>query len=529
MAQIIVYSVAENGIKNSTGDTCPAADAQALLDFLLKDSRNTVKLFVDLDDDVSRLLKLLKLSPQQLKDLAKVKKCIVERQYILNYIPGKWFGIDYGYGEKKVFTGFSDLSQYSDSVIDSLDVASHLANEVYQAYLDLGFSPTSLISPANIYRKAVMDKIDMPKFDDVPIDAMEIAYECCKGSWVEAFALGKFDYVYDYDINSAYPCQASQLLDLRHGHWIESNNYQSEAKYGYCRCEVNIENSFSPIIKQYEDRNYTPMGIFETSLTKAEIDFINKWNLGYATILEGYWWIPDKVNIPKPFEAEINRLYQLKQSTTGVKKEIVKRIMAGRFYGYFIEMRGDDFGEMFMAPYAAEIEANTRLKLTESCLSQNVIPLHVAVDGIVTNIPLSHVYPDEERIGEIRHVRCGKGIICSSGLVCIEGKQGKGDFSLSYEQLIDIANKHPQESRYLLEQPIVLTLAHAQRLGDTRKVGATETIHRTIEIGDSKRFYPVMPENFSELVSRAYISEPWPASTLDILENTEKEEEDDNA
>ena len=99
---------------------------------------------------------------------------------------------------------------------------------------------------------------------------------------------------YDYDIVSAFPSVARDLIDIRQLEWIESNEYQPEAVYGYTKCEVTIYDwvMVSPIIKEDEDgRLISPTGTWETYLTKGELDFIDKWKIGGYKILEGYWGI----------------------------------------------------------------------------------------------------------------------------------------------------------------------------------------------------------------------------------------------
>lgn len=493
-----------------------------ILDSLLLDSWDTIKLFTHLDDDVSKLLRKLQLNTKQLQDLLEVKRCVVEKIYTLFYLPGKWFSIDKGFGQGKKWTGFSDLSQYG----------TDNGQEVYDAYLELGFNPGNLISPSNVYRKEVLEKVDLPKVGDIPIEAAEIAYECCVGNWVEAYAIGHFDKVFDYDLRSAYPSEAMKLIDLRLGAWHQSKEYMKEAVYGYCRCAVTIEENFSPIVKSYNDRNYTPSGSFETSLTKAEIDFILQWQIGSVTILDGWWWTCPLTlkNAPNrrvngqssviPLSDEVTRLYGLKSTTSGVKKDIIKRIMAGSYYGVFIEMRGDEFGDMFLPPYAAEIEANTRLKLAGLCYEANVTPLHVTVDGLITEKEIPYCRSDD--IGSMRLERIGRSLICSSGLACIEGKHGAGDFSIEYSWLMNQIAGKPDEDKYILQTEQVLSLAQAAHLNRIQDVGTVEMITRSVEFADNKRSYEVIPDTFGQLAKGKYYSEPWDASTLSILESPDE-------
>ena len=543
MKQLIVYQVTDKGIENSLGES---KFQSPYLDFLLQTSKDVIKLFVNLDDDVARLLRLIKFDKKQLEKLNKDKQIIVGQNYKITYIPGKWFGLEKGFGTTRQWTGFSDLSQYEDLAGDiELDKHLAVAQEVYSSFLELGFNPTQLISPANIYRKEVLTQLDIPKFDNIPIEAMQMAYAACKGNWVEAFAIGKFDKVWDYDITSAYPYQASKLLDLRLGTWKQNKEYQKEATYGYCKCEVNIDSDFSPIIKQFEDRNYTPKGVFETTLTKNEIDFINEWNLGFVTILDGWWWTHDiaeivKENkysifkIPYPFKQEIDKLYKQKQESTGIKREIVKRIMNGSFYGVFIEIRDDEFGDLFMAPYAAEIEANTRLKIANiymhNKLSGNIVNLlHIAVDGIIVDQEIDfYDYESPDKLGQWRaEHESVPAIICSSGLVCIDSKFGKGDFSISYEKLNKLIQDNPNTDSYTMRKKTVLSLAQANNLNRIEDVGLEQEISRTVEFGDAKRYYEDSPETFEELVKNQYHSQAWDIEILETLENPVKIEEEE--
>lgn len=522
MKQIIGYSVDKDNRKVF----CSNEEVQTqtpYLDFLVKQYPDSIKVFSDLDSDVAQLLSMIDLTAKELEKLANTNRLTIP-PYEIMYIPRKWFSIDMNkYRPEHKWSGFSDMSQYADIMWNDIpkraETAAIVGYEVYRAFTELGFNPTQLISPANVYRKERIDELDLPKFDDIPAEAMGIAYDCCKGNWLEAFAIGHWNKVYDYDINSAYPYQASRLLDLRQGTWKQSKEYQIEASYGYCRCEVMIDKDFSPIIKQYGDKNYTPKGVFNTSLTKAEIDFINKWQLGYVTIIDGWWWFGNGVNV-HPLDAEIKNLYKEKEKATGIKKEIIKRIMSGSFYGMFIELRGNEFGEYFFAPYAAEIESRTRLQIADTCLRNNIIPIHIAVDGIITNKFLETLYT--EGIGSWRLEHEGKALICSSGLTAIEGKNGKGDFSVSYDYLMDKVK--PTAIKHQIQKAEILTLAQAKNLGRIKDVGKVEIVNRDITFGDTKREYEQEPKNFGELVNGQFYSKAWDNEMIEALEQIEEVE-----
>jgi len=100
---------------------------------------------------------------------------------------------------------------------------------------------------------------------------------------------------YDYDIVSAFPSVARDLVDIRCLEWVESSEYQPEAIYGYCKCEVTIYDwvMVSPILKEDEDGGLVSFvgTCDEMYLTKGELDFIDKWKIGEYKILEGWWAI----------------------------------------------------------------------------------------------------------------------------------------------------------------------------------------------------------------------------------------------
>jgi hypothetical protein len=131
-----------------------------------------------------------------------------------------------------------------------------------------------------------------------------------------------------------------------------------------------------------------------------------------------------------------------------------------------------------------------------------------------------------KKIGDFRLEHEGAAIICNSGTICIDTKDGKGDFSISYHELDNMVKLDPSTESYEQNKQIVLSLAQAKNRKRLQDVGTVETIYRTIEFGDKKRHYPEMPETFGELVSRNYSSEAWDAKELEILENGENNDGD---
>lgn len=525
--QIIAYTVSRD--KGILRDDGVWRNTPPYLDFLLKPFDDAIRVFSDLDSDVAGLLGVLGLTRKELGKLADNKEVWLGSRdsgnlYRLGYIPGKWFSIDKGIGEEHLFAGFSDMGQYDEellkvgvlSVEDRVKRAKQVGENVYKVLCELGLSPKSLISPVNAYRKGVLDTLDLPTVEDVPVDALEIAYECCLGSWVEAYQIGKWDKVYDYDINSAYPYYASQLQHLRAGEWKRSRDYEEDAVYGYTRCKLEITSDFSPILFVQGDNTFTPKGKFERSLTKKQIEFIHRHKLGYTAVQDGWWWYPSKDYLPnKPLYSPITLLYAEKQRAEGLRRDIIKRIMAGSFYGLWLETRGNEFGEHFMSPWGAEIETGVQLQIAEACLTNSVMPLHIAVDGVIVERPLDLQLNDD--LGGWRLEHSGECYIMSSGLVTMSTKAGRGDFSVHHNWLKEQIAESPKSDCYSMSKLSVLSLAQAKNLGRIADVGKVEEITRSVSIGDNKRLYANIPKNFGQLVKRHYPSEPWTSEMLKLL------------
>jgi hypothetical protein len=326
---------------------------------------------------------------------------------------------------------------------------------------------------------------------------------------------------FDFDIRSAYIFQAAQLLDVRRGEWRYSEQYEPEAYYGFARCEVNIESDFSPVLVTLGEgdkkENYAPKGIFETTLEKHMIDFINERELGYTTILSGWWWFPDKTRPAyHPLAGMANWLYQKRMTAQGLEKQIIKGMMVGSLYGIFLQRKGDKPGEHYFSPYAAIIESECRIQVVQKCLENNIVPLAIAVDGIVTDKPLPCPNPDV--MGEWRLSHQGKCIIVSSALVCFEGKEGEGDFSLSYDWLVEAIKHNPDSRTYSKSKASVVTLGVAVNENRIEDLGKVEVRDRPIFIGgDKKRLWNDNPTCGGDLLKKHYKSESWDIDLLKMM------------
>lgn len=522
----------ELGVFSSLGEWHEKSPYLSLL--LRNYGRDTIKVLANIDYDVSALLPLLNMTNKELEKLAREKRVFLA-PYKLTYYPDRFFSVAEGFGRGRISASFSDMSQYEprlSTIEDSKDptyfmsrakLAQETGEKVYESMVRLGYHPEGLVSPVNVFRKEAMpDSLPtMVSLDLTPEEKASLtaySYECCHGSLVESYKKGHFSKATDLDINTAYASVAAQLLHPAYGHWLYSKEYQPDATYGYCQCEVMIDSNFSPIIYSVDAfRSFTPKGIWVTYLTKGEIDFIHKYNLGYATVLSGWYWFKDKE--VRPLEDIIKKLYAQKQAATGLDRDIMKRLMAGAFYGLFIEVRATgEPGQYFYPPWAAEAEAQTRLEVARFVLDNQLQDrlLSVAVDGVIVEGDVAVESSDE--MGRWRVSHQGRCIVASTGVIGMEDKYGYGDFSLSYEKLAQLLDS--DSSRWNLSKLSVKTLGMCHGENNYEDLGKVFKLTRSIDLREAKRLFLKEPATGRELLAGQYSSEPWSVGIVRLM--TEK-------
>lgn len=538
--QVVGYHITPYGVTNSDGQSCNVKDR--ILNFLLEiKGDDVIKCFYHMDYSVANLLKMLDIDEYHCRKLHEEKSFTMEG-FRFFYVPGKTFSIRDSVRDNtnnRPFANFSDASQYiqgwqlnefdNDTVkADTARIAGNIALDTFES---IGLNPTTLTSPIRAFQKEWLDKAGLPTVDDIPYEAGLYAYKCCHGGWVEAYQKGHYQDTWDYDIASAYPYYLSQLVDTRHGTWLESQEYVKTAYYGYARCIVDIESPFSPIICSVSrEAAFTPVGEFETYLTKADIDFIQEFKIGEVKIKHGWWWTPNRDPIRhtavvyRPFKKVMNRLYEKKEAAeNGIRKDIIKRIMAG-CWGKLLEIRHDakkdeeGFGEQFNPVWGAEVETQTRLAVARFILSHNILPslLSVAVDGVLLSHPIN--IEVNGAMGEWKLTANCPAFVIGSGVVAVKDKLAVSEFSANYEWLIEQIESNPKASKYYQTKLSPVTLAKACNLNWIDKLGSLVEITKTIDVEyEGKRLYRVAPVNGGQLMKKQYVSDPVDISMIDML------------
>lgn len=334
----------------------------------------------NLDADIAPLLQ--QLGAEACMRLHENKICDFNG-FRLYYQPTYVFGINYAkfYGIDRFFP--------DEAEPETLEKLYNKGLELIAALRVMGIVPLKLSSPIAIWEEAVMKHLDLPTALDMPEEAAELAWQCSGKIWTEAYQVGYFEKTYDYDIIASYPSVMKDLIDTRNCDWVQSDKYQPQAIYGYCKCKVMIypDVQVSPIIYEDSQGNLsTPTGVWETCLTKSELDFMDKWDIGVYEIQDGWWAMPRDNKRSKPLEVVINRLLAYRENENKLVSWLAKQMAVG-VHGKFGEDWGDKFGPHFNPCWFAEISTQIRLKVAEFIyeheLEDNLI--HVATDGVLVD------------------------------------------------------------------------------------------------------------------------------------------------
>jgi len=522
--RIVGYHISSTGIiANSDGDY---TDKPPYMDWLLQPQEGTIRVLYYLNQNVASLAKICQFTQEEVVKLNSKTNKAYFPPYKINYIPNKYFALHRGYYWGAPFAFFGDAHQYKNTeasydngvedCIRKAKIAQEIGEEAYHALQSIGLKPKSLTSPIKTFEEEVLSKYNLPSVDDISLEAGYYAYECCKGNWVEAFQLGHWDKVWNYDIVSAYPAQMTKLLDLRLGKWIQSNKFIPEAKYGYCKgiIHINKDVEFTPFIYRQENKGGLPAlhcitGSYPKFIRKQGIEFLQRWKQGSYDIEDGWWWIPDKE--VRPLEQVVNWLYLEKEKAEGQKKTVIKRCMAAMF-GKMLEIRNNEFGKLFNPVWAAEVEGETRLEVADFVLRNRAERdiIHVAVDGVVMNRP---VELGEQGIGKWGLNSISPCLCAGTGAIALRDK-GVGDFHLKYDWLRDQIEKEPEANEYKLSRMIPITVAEAAN-GKYEKLGELQELSKVVSIGQGeKRCYREQPKTGGELLQRTYSSSPWDVSLV---------------
>jgi hypothetical protein len=496
---------------NSNGDQISSDNIEHLFNFLLRIHDNqSLKCTWKLDIFVAPLL--AKLDRHRLQALYQTIRTWIY-PYGITYVPGKMFQVSKG-AQKATFY---ELEQYFNGD-DSGDLQSqqekgqHLLDELAK----IKVYPEKLSSPVTVLGQ-LLDTCSIPTWRNIPDEAGMFAYECSKRPWIEAHKIGHFDTVYDWDMNSAFPGVAMNLLDLRLGRWIYSERIPANCTYGFAYGQLKVKKPVSPFIYVNKSGHlFNPIGTWTTFISKQEIDMLEKWDIGSFKIKEGWWWECKREE--RPLYGLILKLYR-QRKLSPVLDKIIKRAMAGMFYGKFLERHigSEEFGTYFNPVWGSIVENEARVKNGEFIYKNGIEDkvVHIHTDGIMTTQDLSKQQTSSLDIGQWHLSSQGSALIVNSGTLFYNKKRPK---QLNYDEAIEMIKAKPNAMKWSK------TIKRKMTLGDIVKGTVTKDkddlgIEKNVVTGfgihcDRDRIFARLPRNGKELIMNQYSSKPLKASQL---------------
>ena len=181
-------------------------------------------------------------------------------------------------------------------------------------------------------------------------------------------------------------------------------------------------------------------------------------------------------------------------------------------FGKMLEVRDGNFGDSFNPVWAAEVEVNTRLEVADFVLRNKIDPIHIAVDGVVSPVPVELT---GEGIGSWKLSNVSPCICVGTGLAALRDN-GVGEFHLKYDWLKEQIENKPDANEYELRKlnPVTLNEA-ANREGMSAKIGELNVLAKSINLTQAeKRAYKERAKNGGELLTGKYSSVPWDVSIV---------------
>lgn len=378
---------------------------------------------------------------------------------------------------------------------------SHLVAELYQYFLkgleSIDLVPSNLYSTASVafhYFKHNCKIIDVYRYWKYYKNVLRFACESYNGGKFEMYRRGRFEGV-SYDINSAYPYEMANLLDISKAVVIRSDKYVSEASYGFVRCFIdNTECRHLSNSLKIGQLNIYPAGTFNTTITMQEYDYLKSIKVP-VKILDGYWLlIQDK---QRPYYKVVTHLYKMKNyyKTRDPRLYMIYKIMLNSFYGKMAQLIGQPdgsikAGQAWNPIYASVITANVRIRLAQLTheFGKDIYAVHT--DSVITgrDVPKSYL---GKRLGLWQKEDEGDGVIIACGIYSIGDKNKfRGIDVTKKTRWIPLLKKNGRTDKIKLRKQLVTSWVEANFRHKDECTNLFEMKSRTLDLNcDSKRIW----------------------------------------
>jgi len=358
-------------------------------------------------------------------------------------------------------------------------------------YEHIGFLPRNPYSKGSFSQEYFLHKCYIPTINNINKGALKYAYNAYSGGRFEILKRGYFDNIITYDLKSAYPKEMLNLIDYNLGEWFYTTNFDENAYDGFYNCRIKFFHELiSPFMHKMQTLNIYPNGEFNQYLTQKEILFItNNFDVDIS-IIDGFYFYPKFLRYP--LKEEIEKLYAWKESEKDPTIKYMVKIILNSLYGKFIQKVGGNTGKIFNPIWAANITANTRLKLIEAALINPDNVIGFSTDSIHTEKSLNICGNGE--IGSWEKDFEGKGLVIMSDIYALWNEQKKKNrfrgFRILEEEIQDDYDNIENKKNKVRSIIDILDL-----MGDNLEY--KYQTERPRHLGESLRINDLTPENIN--------------------------------
>jgi hypothetical protein len=377
------------------------------------------------------------------------------------------------------------------------ELVSKLYRYLVDGLTDIDLVPSNLYSVASLslqYFKNTTGLVTVWRFWKRYRDLLRYACESYSGGKFEVYRRGVFDGV-TYDINSAYPYQIANLIDITNARVVYDKRYRRDATYGFLRVYINNDKArhVSASIK-IGLLNIYPSGVYHNTITKEEYEYLKSIKVK-VKIISAYWLY---VRTPRRrFKKTVEYLYHAKQEYKGKDKRMymIMKTLLNAFYGKLAQLIQTESGDLraglaWNPIYASIITANTRIELSRICEEYTGHVHAVHTDSIITDKELSKEYLGS-KLGQWTKETEGKGIVIACGLYQHADKVAYRGFKMCpCLNWFDILEYMKKKNKINLPQREVLSWVEANFRGDDNRTNVFGETEKIIDLNcDQKRIW----------------------------------------
>ncbi len=376
----------------------------------------------------------------------------------------------------------------------------------------LGINPTTFYSIATIgykYMRENTDYVTVKHLWDNHRDVLEAACKAYSGGKFEVTTRGK-GYFYEYDINSAYPYEIANLIDITKVRIVHSKRYKPGATYGFLYLDIFLPcDEAHPVAYKRKTVNIFPAGHFKSWVGKAAYEYLVTLPDAEIKILKGIWLYPRYQK--KPYHDLILKLFKVKaEAKLKGDKELYYFTwkLTNSLYGKQVQLirKGNriEASSCWNPVYGAIITENVRIRVAEA---QRDYPSAIAVftDSVISTHKLPLKLSDE--LGDWTLKTQGLGIILGCGCYQIGDKVRFRGFPIP-DSLWDLLNKSPP----MIAIPVTRVITWRQvavNHWDGNLINRFQDIDKVLNINfDTKRMWSYRWEGGDDAINTIIESKP---------------------